>query len=299
MKHQSDLDNHAFVQALLAQILVQPGENEKSKKCSKSIVSQLVPLLKKSSSLLDKLNLSVLTFFVLSFVLQNPIYASWYDQKLEGWYYFEDKSHNQEKSSLTPEEADEFLTQESTKLKQLLSLAILSPTKENVESYIRNQRQWITQSSNFANSWGKVLLEHPELGDFLTNPTSSYGILAKRAYDQKQRVALLQKLSQTYFLVFFFKGQDMLAQKAAEVAQLFATTNGWKYKAVSLDGAGLPQLHEFETDKGLGNLIGAKISPSFYIINPAENQVYPVGAGLISVSELEANIETQLGETHE
>jgi len=225
--------------------------------------------------------------------------ASWYDQKLEGWYYFEDQQANSEKPPLTPEEADEFLTTESHQLKQLLSLALVSPTKENVENYIRDQRRWIQQSNTFAQAWGKILLEHPELGESLTTPTSTYGILAKKAYDLKQRVELLQTLSKNYFLVFFYKGQDPLAQKVAEVAHLFASTNGWRYRAVSLDGIGLPQLKEFELDKGISQSFGVHVSPSFYVVNPAENQVYPVGAGLISVSELEANIETQLGDSHE
>ena len=228
-------------------------------------------------------------------------FSSWYDQKLEGWYYFQDQKIDPQ-TLPTPhslEEADELLAQESQKLKQLLSLAILSPTKENIENYIRNQRYWLTQSSSFAQAWGKTLLEHPELGEFLTTPTSTYGILAKRAHDLKRRVDLLQTLAKDHFLVFFFKGHDPLAQKVAEVAKLFASTNGWKYKAVSLDGAPLPQLQEFAVDRGLSQNFGVQVSPSLYVVNPKENQIYPVGAGLISVSELEANIEIQLGETRE
>lgn len=233
------------------------------------------------------------------FLIPTMLFSSWYDQKLEGWYYFQDQTAVLEAPALTPEEADEFITLESKKLKQLLSLAIASPTPANVEHYMRAQRRWIQQSSTFAQVWGKTLLEHPELGEFLTIPTSSYGILAKRAQDLKRRVDLLQTLAKDHFLVFFFKGHDPLAPKVAEVTQLFASTNGWKYKAVSLDGAPLPQLKEFAIDKGLSQNFGVQVSPSLYVVNPKENQIYPVGAGLISVSELEANIEIQLGENHE
>jgi conjugal transfer pilus assembly protein TraF len=282
MKHQSDLNNHA-------------------------IVPQVVGLLKKSSNLLDNCKLSCrksLTFSIflilfLTFVYLDTLHASWYDQKLEGWYYFEDQQSPAEKPPLSHEEAEEFLDAEKHKLKQLLSLAIVSPTKDNVENYIRHQRRWIQQSNTFAQSWGKILLDHPELGEFLNTPTSSYGILAKKAHDLKRRVELLQTLSKNYFLLLFFKGQDPLAQKVAEVAQLFAATNGWKYRAVSLDGVGLSQLKEFEVDKGLSQTFRVQASPSLFIVNPTENQAYPVGAGLISVSELEANIETQLGDHHE
>lgn len=236
---------------------------------------------------------------LLAIFHSSAVYSSWYDQKLEGWYYFEDLSPPSSKERITPEQADELLVIESQKLKQLLSLALISPTPENVEQYIRAQRSWIKQSSTFAQIWGKILLEYPELGEFLTTPTSTYGILSKRAQDLKQREELLQKLSETHFLLFFFKGQDPLAAKALEVAQLFASTNSWQFKAVSLDGNGLSQLREFEIDKGISESLGVRASPSFYIINPTSNQAYPVGAGLISVSELESNIEMQLGEAHE
>lgn len=284
--------NLEFAQAMLAQLPHQ-----------QNLI--LLQLFKKSSNLLDNLKPSykkyviLPIFFALVLFFHGIIEASWYDQKLEGWYYFEDQQSPAEKPALTPEEAEELLDAEKHKLKQLLSLAIIAPTKDNVEKYIRHQRRWIQQSNTFAQSWGKILLDHPELGEFLNTPTSTYGILAKRAHDLKRRMELLQTLSKNYFLLFFFKGQDPLAQKVAEVAQLFAATNGWKYRAVSLDGIGLPQLKKFELDKGISQAFGVQASPSLFIVNPTENQAYPVGAGLISVSELEANIETQLEEHHE
>lgn len=275
--------------------------------CKQRLHNYLVSQLRKSSSLLDnfethkKSSFFLLISALVILVFQNEVHASWYDQKLEGWYYFEDKDSvsSEKKLPLTPEEAEEFILLEKRKLQQLLSLAILSPTSENVANYIRAQLRTLDQSGAFAQTWGKVLLEHPELGDFLATPTTSYGILAKKAYDSKQRAELLRKLSENYFLIFFFNGRDPFAPKVAEVVQAFASTNGWKYKAVSLDGIGLPQFQSFETDKGISHNFGVKVSPSLYIVNPADNQAYPVGAGLVSVSEIESNIEIHLGERHE
>lgn len=245
-----------------------------------------------------KLPILIKILLITAYLLPVSAIPSWYEQKLEGWYYFEDKTTSQEKS-LSPEEAEECVSMQSRKLKQLLSLALVSPTPSNVENYIREQRQLIQQSNMFAEAWGKVLLSHPDLSEFLTNPTSSFGILAKRANDLKLREELLNRLSKSYFLLFFFKGSDPLAQKAAEAALAFAETNNWKYKAVSLDGIGLPQLDEFETDKGISEHFAVSSSPSFFIVNPVDNQAYPVGAGLIAVSEIEANIETQIGKDNE
>ena len=85
-------------------------------------------------------------------------------------------------------------------------------------------------------------------------------------------------------------------QQAAEVVKLFANLNQWKVKALSLDGQGLEEYPEFEIDKGISKVIGVKASPSLFVVNPFENKVIPVGAGLVSVSDIEENIEIQFKE---
>lgn len=227
------------------------------------------------------------------FLIPTLAFGSWYDQKLEGWYYFQDQQKDQKEQTPSLEEADNYLATESRKIKQLLSLAIVSPTPENVENYIRTQKQWVQQSSLFAQAWGKVLLEHPELSDIINTPTSSYGTLAKRELSLLQRKNLLRNLSKDYFLLFFFKGADPFSKKAAEVAELFASTNQWNLKSVSLDNLGTSELHHFETDKGISRHFDLQVTPCFYIVNPTDNQALPVGAGMISVSEIEENIENQ------
>ena len=221
--------------------------------------------------------------------------SSWYERKLEGWYYFEDREKTKEQEQPTLDNAEEVVEMEKRALKKLLSLALLVPSEENVENYIRGQKRWIDQSVQFAATWGQVLLEKPFLGDFLLNPTTSYGIIEKRDLDSKQRKVLLQTLSKTHFLLFFFRGKDPFSEKAAEAAKLFATINNWKVKAVSLDGVGIQAIPDYEIDKGISQNLKVQATPSFYVINPTENRMVPVGAGLVSVSDIEQNIELQLG----
>lgn len=221
--------------------------------------------------------------------------STWYEKKLEGWYYFEEME-GQQNESHSPEEADDLIRYEKKKLAQLLSLAILLPTPENVEVYMREQKKWLEKSSRFAGEWGKIILEDPLLGEFFKNPTTSYGILAKKAIDLKARKILLHKLSKDHFLLFVFQGSDAFSQQAAEVVKLFASLNQWKVKALSLDGQGLEEYPEFEIDKGISKVIGVRASPSLFVVNPFENKVIPVGAGLVSVSDIEENIEIQFKE---
>lgn len=223
--------------------------------------------------------------------------ASWYEQKLEGWYYFEEGNQQAEKTKRepSPEEAAFILEEKKKELQQQLSLAILVPNQNNVEKYIRLQKRFLQQSQLFAENWGKVLLENPALGDFLENPTTSYGILAKRALEQKNTAEFLKDLSNKYFLLFFFKGKDPLAELVYEVAKLFSSLHGWQLKAVSLDGISLKGIPSVELDKGLSERIGVKETPSLFAVDPLKKTVYPVGAGMLSVTDIEKNIHIQLG----
>ena len=236
---------------------------------------------------------TLLLFLTLHFSILSAT-SSWYEKKLEGWYYFEDrKTQQEEKTSFSPEEADEIIHAEKKKLAQLLSLALLAPSPENVESYMREQKKWLEKSGRFASEWGKIILSDPLLGEFFKNPTTSYGILAKKEIDLKSRKLLLQELSKDHFLLFVFQGNDLFSIQAAEVVSLFASVNQWKVKALSMDGHGLKEFPEFEVDKGISKVIGVKASPSLFVVDPFENKVTPVGAGLVSVSDIEENIETQ------
>jgi len=220
--------------------------------------------------------------------------SSWYDQKLEGWYYFEEAEAKQAEKPVSLDEAEEVLEIEKHQLRKLLSLALLQPTQENVEQYITHQKRWLDQSALFSATWGKVLLEKPMLGDFLSNPTTNYGIHAKRELDMKKRQSFLQELSKTYFLVFFFRGKDPLSEKAAEMAEIFSRVHGWNLRAVSLDGLKTKGLEVVEIDKGMSLKLGVEAVPAFFVVNPFEETAIPVGAGLISMSELEQNIEAQM-----
>lgn len=251
------------------------------------------------------IRLNLLSFISSVFTLiLSPMFlcseSSWYDQKLEGWYYFEDSDSKEErKNQLTPEEAENLLEEQKRHLHQLLSLALIQPSSENVENYIRNQRYLLNQSDRFAETWGTVLLHNPLLGDFLSTPTTNYGVLAMKELELNKKKQILKHISAEYFLLFFFRGNDPLSDTVAEVVKLFASTNNWKYKAVSLDGKGIPSITNFEIDHGLSTKLGVQVTPSLYIVDPNQNWVFPVGAGLVSVSEIEQNIILQVDKANE
>ena len=109
----------------------------------------------------------------------------------------------------------------------------------------------------------KVLLNKPIPGDFLENPTTSFGILSQRNCDTTKRKVVFSHLSIKNFLQFFFQRKDPFSEKVAEIVNMFASLNGWIIKEVSLDGKGVSSLLEFEVDKGISQNIGVEATPSF------------------------------------
>ena len=167
--------------------------------------------------------------------------ASWYDQKMEGWYYFEDAEKQQ---YITPEEAEEAMSAEREYLKELLSLAVLVPTKENVANYVREQKRWSEQSSLFANTWAEV--------------------------------ARGPKVEESCFLLFCFNGKDERAQEAAAAAQAEAAARNLQMKGVALDGV-LLEGFDCVADRGISKRLN--LSEGLYLVDPSQNQIIPFDAG--------------------
>lgn len=244
--------------------------------------------------------------------------GSWYEKKLEGWYYFDSKDSKSKKKSLpesedvnfedinTPELAEKVLEIEKKKLQQKLALALLSAKPEHVQDYMAAQKAWVKRSETFALQWGHALLKRPDLSSELEVPTTSFGIQAKKAVDNQKRKELCQRLSKDHFFLLFFRGEDPFAYGAYKTARAFAALHGWQVRAVSLDGKSFQSREEsldFEIDRGLSRYFNVEMSPAFFAVQPGDSieeaRAYPIGIGLISVSDLEKNIELQLGESRE
>lgn len=166
---------------------------------------------------------------------------SWYDQKMEGWYYFEDAEQQQK---ISPEEAEEAMSAEREYLKELLSLAVLVPTKENVANYVREQRRWSEQSSLFANTWAEVARE--------------------------------PKVEETSFLLLCFNGKDEGAAAAASLAQTEASARQIPLKGVALDGVLLEGL-DCVPDQGISKRLN--LSEGLYLVETDQNRILPLEAG--------------------
>jgi len=214
----------------------------------------------------------------------------------QGFYFFEDPKEvekSQKEKPKNPEEAAEIMAQQREELYKLRCLAILSPSRENVIRYVEEQNRILSLSENFAKEWQYLLLDLPELGDGLANPTTASGIEIRKQTEEASRKLTLDALGEKYFLLLFANGGDPYSEQAGKIAKQFALVTDWEIRTVSMNGLSLQDFPDFEKDKGLSQKYGVKNAPTFLIVNPETKEGFHVGLGALSVVDLIDNIYKQ------
>jgi conjugal transfer pilus assembly protein TraF len=175
-----------------------------------------------------------------------------------------------------------------TQLERLRRIAVVKPTKANVERYMRFKREQLDRASLFADVARRVVWAQPNLDYTLQRPT---GNLAKHSWIDQRRQATqsaLQQVPEHYGLFFFFRADCPFCHKFAPVLRDFADRYALDVLAVSLDGGGLPHWPEAVPNAGQAQRLGFDRLPvpSLALVNKANGEVTPIGFGLMSQQEL-------------
>ena len=254
---------------------------------------------------------SLFSFFCLAIFSQLPLLGEWLEHKAEGWAWYEDiqkqkmeepeETQGEQKPEISlpivaPLTASEKTAQIRKDLEEKLAQAVLEPTEENVENYMREQQKWINQSAKFSRTWTKVLLQQPELDATTEFPVTQYGIQLYKKIQQDKLTALMKQLNSEYGLFFFYEGKNKSSQAFSLVVQEFAKKYGWEVIAISKDGFLLEGFVDNHPDNGTIRTIGIEIFPSLFLVNPHTADIRPVSFGLVSLDRIESNIEFQFSE---
>ena len=226
-----------------------------------------------------------------------PSFAAFYNQDAyRGYYYFDDPAANEaalRQVPKTPEEAAYLMAKKQEKLYQLRCLAILNPTPDHVKNYLRNHKETLALSSTFTTEWMHAILQNPELGAAISNPSTSFGVNLKKQIDQLQKSDLLSFLKTKYFLLVIGEGGDPWSEKAAEVARDFAAITGFVARFGTLNHKKVAAFEEAFPIQNLVSAFKAKKFPAFFILHPETKKGYPVGTGALSIVDLIDNISFQ------
>ncbi len=243
----------------------------------------------------------LMVFFIASVNAEAPFYH----KKAEGWFWYEELKKESEKrdtkneadlladTKLTPTE--QILMQRKT-LEQKLHQAIISPSMENIKSYLTVQRALMNQSQRFAESWQKTLLYYPHLDETRLHPVNQRARHLYLASNESQKNQKLKALAKDYGLFFFFKGSCVYCQAFSETLKHFGEKYGFSLLAISMDGQPLSAFPEFKIDNGLRTSFNINTVPAVVALHTKTKTIIPLSFKMISLSELEAVVDRMLGD---
>lgn len=167
-----------------------------------------------------------------------------------------------------------------------LDKAILYPSVENSQRYMRWQRFFTTQAGAFTQSMQAMMLQDPALDYNLQYSHYNNAAPLILAYQQQKETATITRLAKTNGLFFFYRGKNALDAKLAPSVVDFAQRYHLALITVSVDGTVLPGLPDRQIDHGQNRRMGVKAFPALFLVNPVKKTYQPVAYGFISETNL-------------
>ena len=215
----------------------------------------------------------------------------------EGWFWYRDPPEPQAPVSRRPIETrpSELVAFEAMqrRLEDLKRIAVMNPTDQHLQAYMRYQRMVMDKSQTFAERWQRLLWQVPDL-DYSLNgrPTNA---MALQVYDEQRRsddARVVQALAERHALLFLFRADCPFCHRFAPILKRFEQRHGLRVYAVSLDGSTLPEFPDARADNGLSQRLQTRSVPALFLSQPQRREIRPVGVGLMSETELLERIAT-------
>lgn len=210
----------------------------------------------------------------------------------EGWFWYRDPPASVKPPkaapppSSRPAELVEFEAMQQ-RLDELKRVAVMNPTDTNLVAYMRYQRFVMNKSEVFAERWQRLVWTVPELDYGLSGrPTNSMAIGAFDEQQQIRQAQVVRNLASTHGLLFIFRSDCPYCHRFAPILKRFEQEFGMTVFPVSLDGRGLPEYPNPQTDNGIATRLNASVVPALYLTAPSKRQIRPVGFGVMALTEL-------------
>jgi conjugal transfer pilus assembly protein TraF len=182
----------------------------------------------------------------------------------------------------------------TAELRELKARAILEPTPENVQAYVRFQREQLDRSSLFADVWQRAVWQNPELDYTLQRPVSTLG---KRQWLDTRKVdrdRALYRLSERYGIFYFFAQSCAACAIMSPILKSVADSHALHVLPVSTDGGPSDVFPRYVVDSGQRERMGLteKVTPAVVLFDTQTKRAIPVGYGVMPADELMDRIFT-------
>lgn len=236
--------------------------------------------------------------------------ADFYKKHGEGWFWYKDppilyepeeplerKEHSPAKQPASPAaRAMLEMAAFKKKLEELKVLALVQPTSENVENYMRVQKEMVDRSDRFSKTWAQVVLSNADLNPEVVSPTAQYARHVQNEMDTTHKEKTINTLSKTYGLIYFFKGNCPYCTGFAPIVKMFSEKYNWNVLAISLDGSSSDVFPEVRPDNGIATALDIQSVPALIAYNSETNDVIPISYAMSSLDQLENNVMTLVGD---
>lgn len=162
---------------------------------------------------------------------------------------------------------------------------------EDMRVFLSLQDYWLKESSRFKSLFQQTMLAHPEYDYAVTHPTSNLGAKITDEVRESQTVEILNRLSASHGLLFFYRGKSPYDLKQIPIVVDFCKRFRILLMPVSVDGATSPELLNSRLDQGQANRLGVRYFPALLLVNPANQRVSPVAYGLTTQDVLMERIK--------
>jgi len=243
----------------------------------------------------------LMCFFIVYLFVPLFSYASFYEgDKYQGFYYFEELNHKSKQTNeeenfkpQTSEEALYLMEREKKRLEGARALAILNPSQENLLDYFEKRNRIIDRSVVFSERGAIALLEHPKFGPEPKNPTTSFGIEFRKRQEEKRKEHVVKKLGENFFLLVVGAGEEDWSELAASIGESFQRALDWDVRFLTTNKKPSTSPLKTHFNRHLLDSLNLEETPAFFMVEPEQGKVIPLGAGAPSVSHLMENILLQ------
>jgi len=250
--------------------------------------------------------LNMFNKLILLVFISTTVQAGFFDHHAEGWHWYEtlplegvlEDNKLEEKTTVpntTPAKlktSSELVKAYKQELEKRLHQAWMNPTPQNLKAYQEMQKDMMTRSERFSNTWMQVVYENPSLDHTTVAPVNQKARHVYLDEDKKHTFETIKALSETYGLFFFFRGDCHYCHQFAPIVKTFSKTYGWEVIAISQDGESLKEFPDVQPDNGLFTAWKIEVLPSLYAVNPNTGHVLPIAFGLTSLDQMEERIMT-------
>lgn len=160
------------------------------------------------------------------------------------------------------------------------------------EAFFLLQRLAMDKAERFQKMAEQVRVGNKFIDESERRPVSNFGLQTVDRQAEARRLALLEKISQSTGLFFFFKADCPYCEKQAPLLKHISETNHFDVLAISVGGGNL-RTTTFENtvvDSGQAEMLSVESTPSIFLVHPESTTFALIGSSLLTVPEIQDRI---------